>query len=63
MAMKILIVDDHESLRILLRDNLELEGFEVAAASSGVEALEMAGNFGPDIAIVDIGLPDIPGWD
>ncbi|MBI4375937.1 MAG: response regulator [Elusimicrobia bacterium] len=60
---KILIVDDEEYLRILLRDNLELEDFEVVAASTGKEAIEMAWKTCPDLAIIDIGLPDMTGWE
>ena len=37
-------------------------GFEVATASSGAEALEQAADFAPDLVILDIGLPDMTGW-
>ncbi|OGS27590.1 MAG: hypothetical protein A3J70_06190 [Elusimicrobia bacterium RIFCSPHIGHO2_02_FULL_61_10] len=63
MKRKILIVDDEEYLRILLKDNLEIEGFEVIATATGKEALEVAWKVLPDLAIIDIGLPDINGWE
>lgn len=57
----ILIVDDDESVRDFLRSLLEMEGFPVSTASSGLEALEKIrrGNF--KAVILDILLPDING--
>jgi len=45
--MKILLVDDEESLRLTLAANLELEGFEVMEAGTGAEALEKLASAGP----------------
>lgn len=63
MKNKILIVDDEEYLRELLRTNLEVEDFEVVSASTGQEALDLAWKVLPDLAIVDVGLPDMNGWE
>ena len=60
---KVLIVEDQPNLRLLLKDNLELDGMEVVCASTGGEALELAWKSNPSVAVVDIGLPDIPGWE
>ena len=38
-------------------------GFEIASAASGAEALQTAAGFAPDLVILDIGLPDMTGWD
>jgi two-component system KDP operon response regulator KdpE len=38
-------------------------GFELATASSGAEALEVAASFEPDLVLLDIGLPDMLGWE
>ena len=38
-------------------------GFEIATASSGQEALDVASEFLPELVLLDIGLPDMTGWD
>ena len=58
---KILVVDDEEDLLNLLRRHLKDAGFEVETALSGAEAKSKAENFGPDLVILDVGLPDIDG--
>lgn len=62
-TQRALIVDDSDVLRRLIEMCLRPVGFEVAAASSGAEALEKASSFEPDLVILDIGLPDMTGWD
>jgi two-component system KDP operon response regulator KdpE len=42
---------------------LRPEGFELASASSGTEALDVAATFQPDLVLLDIGLPDMTGWE
>src|SRR4030095_9108835 len=46
-----------------LRDNLELEGYEVQTAADGEEGLSKAASFGPDLVILDITLPRKNGFD
>jgi CheY-like chemotaxis protein len=59
----ILIVEDNTDARDALRVLLELDGHAVEAAGEGQEALELARAKDPDIALVDIGLPGIDGYE
>ena len=58
-----LIVDDSEVLLRLIEMCLRPAGFEIATAGSGREALEAASSYEPDLVLLDIGLPDMTGWD
>ena len=62
-TQRALIVDDSEVLRRLIEMCLKPAGFEVAAAANGTEALEKASSFEPHLVILDIGLPDMTGWE
>ena len=62
-ARSILIVEDNADAREAMRMLLELDGHLVMAAAEGVEALELARSKDPDIALVDIGLPGIDGYE
>ena len=62
-TQRALIVDDSEVLRRLIEMCLRPSGFEIATAGSGSEALEVAATFEPDLVLLDIGLPDMTGWD
>lgn len=62
-TQRALIVDDSEVLRRLIEMCLRPAGFEIATAGSGSEALEVAATFDPDLVLLDIGLPDMTGWD
>jgi CheY-like chemotaxis protein len=42
---------------------LELEGHEVQTAADGIEALEVASNFAPEVVLLDIGLPLLDGYE
>src|SRR5215813_12971749 len=59
----ILIVEDNEDARDALRMLLELDGHIVEAAAEGAQALELARAKDPDVALVDIGLPGIDGYE
>jgi DNA-binding response OmpR family regulator len=61
MAGPILIVEDDPSIRQLLRDALEQEGFEVVSASDGEEAIALAERRRPLAVILDMGLPLVEG--
>jgi CheY-like chemotaxis protein len=58
---KILIVDDEESIRFLYKEELEEDGFEVALAINGKEALEKLPLFKPDLITLDIKMPVMDG--
>jgi CheY-like chemotaxis protein len=60
---KVLVIEDHESLREILQDILEVNGFETECAADGAEGTNKAKTLKPDIIILDIELPDASGMD
>ncbi|MDH4082725.1 MAG: sigma-54 dependent transcriptional regulator [Nitrospira sp.] len=63
MSASILIVDDEEAIRTSLRSILEDEGYEVAVAATGAEALKIYGTDPPDLMILDIWMPEMDGLE
>lgn len=63
MAKRILVVDDEQGIRNLVRDVLQDEGYEVAVASDGRQAVTEAAQHVPDLVILDVMMPDITGED
>ncbi len=61
-AREILIIEDHKDGREMLRYVLELWGYQVAVAADGEEGVQKALALRPDIALVDIGLPHLDGY-
>jgi DNA-binding response OmpR family regulator len=61
MPATILLVEDERKLRDLVRSYLERAGFMVLSTGSGAEALSLAESGSPDLLILDLGLPDVPG--
>src|SRR5260370_14881140 len=61
MAATVLVVEDERKLRHLVRSYLERAGFTVLSTGSGAEAITMASGSAPDLVILDLGLPDVPG--
>jgi two-component system response regulator EvgA len=60
----ILIIDDHAGFRVQARAILEADGFLVVGeADDGVSGLAAARTMRPDLVLLDIGLPDIEGFD
>jgi CheY-like chemotaxis protein len=59
---RILVVEDHFEIRTCMERLLRLWGFEVATATTGVEALQRADEFRPDVILLDIGLPELDGF-
>ncbi|MBC8505195.1 MAG: response regulator transcription factor [Anaerolineales bacterium] len=63
MNKTILVVDDKANVRTLLREYLTEEGFRVATAENGREALFVARHEKPDLIILDIMMPEMGGYD
>jgi DNA-binding response OmpR family regulator len=61
MATTVLIVEDEQKLRELVRSYLERAGFAVLSTGSGAEAISLANSAHPDLVVLDLGLPDVPG--
>ncbi|WP_437717861.1 sigma-54 dependent transcriptional regulator [Sorangium sp. So ce448] len=60
---RVLVVDDEENLRLVVRTFLKRDGYEVEAVSSGEEALAMVETFGPDVILTDVRMPRMGGLD
>jgi type II secretory ATPase GspE/PulE/Tfp pilus assembly ATPase PilB-like protein/ActR/RegA family two-component response regulator len=58
----VLLVEDEEQLRRVMKDLLEREGYRVAEARDGVQALDQVDRFAPDVIILDLNLPGIDGY-
>ena len=58
---RVLVVDDTENVRELIRVNLELEGFEVHVACDGQEALDVVADVAPDLITMDVMMPGLDG--
>lgn len=61
-ALKVLVVDDNETAADSLSQLLMLRGYEVAVAYNGAQGFEKALEFRPHVAILDIGMPDMNGY-
>ena len=57
----VLLVEDERKLRELVRSYLERAGYMVLSTGSGAEAISLAGSAAPDLVVLDLGLPDVPG--
>ncbi len=58
---KILLVDDESDIIDLIKYNLEKEGYLVATASNGIECLQVANSFLPDLILLDVMMPEMDG--
>lgn len=63
MSKTILVIDDAESLRMLVRSYLVQEGFRVVTAANGREGLFVARQERPDLIILDLMMPELGGFD
>jgi DNA-binding response OmpR family regulator len=61
MAPTVLLIEDERKLRELVRSYLERAGFTVLSTGSGAEAITVTASAAPDLVILDLGLPDVPG--
>jgi two-component system response regulator AtoC len=60
---RVLVVDDEENLRLVLRTLLKRQGYEVETAESGEQALALVDTFGPDVILTDVRMPKMGGLD
>jgi two-component system KDP operon response regulator KdpE len=62
-ATTVLVVEDDANIVDLLRSNLAARGFHVVVSRNGLDALDQFEREGPDLALVDIGLPGLDGFE
>ncbi|HET9144483.1 MAG TPA: response regulator [Sphingomicrobium sp.] len=63
MKKRVLVVEDHEDNRQILRDLLGSAGFEIIEAENGEEAVALAETSRPDVILMDIQLPVLDGYE
>lgn len=61
--LRILVVDDEPPIRRFLRTSLSAQGYQVLEAEAGQHALDMLGRNHVDVLVLDLGLPDIDGFE
>jgi CheY-like chemotaxis protein len=61
--LKVLVIEDHTDTATLLQKVAELAGHTVRVCRTGFQAMKLAPSFRPDIILLDIGLPDMNGWN
>lgn len=62
-AIRVLVVDDEESLAELISMALRYEGWDIATAADGMTAITAAREFTPDVVVLDVMLPDMSGLE
>jgi CheY-like chemotaxis protein len=62
-AFRVLVVDDSDAIRELIAVNLELEGYDVRSAGDGEQALEVVGQWRPDVITLDVVMPRLGGFE
>lgn len=60
---RVLVVDDEENLRVVLKTLLKRHGYEVETAANGEEGLSLVDSFGPDFVLTDVRMPKMQGLD
>lgn len=60
--MRVLVVDDDEKIRKIVSAYLKSGGYDVEVAKDGIEALDVAKKYKPDVMLLDIMLPRVDGW-
>lgn len=60
--LRVLVVDDHDDAREILGRLLSHHGYDIRTAGDAVSALAIAAEFHPEVAVLDIGLPEIDGY-
>lgn len=57
------MIDDEAPIRLLCRINLEAVGWEVEEAPDGIQGLELAQRWRPDVILLDVMMPGLDGWE
>ncbi|HEY6379587.1 MAG TPA: response regulator, partial [Candidatus Dormibacteraeota bacterium] len=60
---KLLVVDDEPSVRKLIKRFFESRGFEVAVAENGIQGWQMTRDYGPDVVLSDVSMPEMDGYE
>lgn len=60
---RILYIEDTENNRILVTRQLERKGYQVLTAEDAISGLALAARERPDLILMDMGLPDVDGWE
>jgi DNA-binding response OmpR family regulator len=63
MGKKVLIADDEPNIVASLEFLMRQKGYEVRVAGTGAEALAAVGEFGPDLVLLDVMMPQMSGYD
>lgn len=63
MANKILMIDDEQVSRALIKFGLAQENFDILTASDGIKGMEMVKRYHPDIIILDVQMPNMNGYE
>jgi two-component system, cell cycle response regulator DivK len=59
----VLVVDDYDDAREMYAESLLVNGFRVAEAADGAQAVALAKTLAPDVILMDLSLPGIDGWE
>jgi two-component system CheB/CheR fusion protein len=59
----VMVVEDNDAIRQALADLLEDEGYQVRGVHHGTEVLDAVFNFAPDVVLLDIGMPQMSGYE
>ena len=62
-GVRVLVVEDQPAARVAMAELLMAEGFDVAVANDGGEALDVAKAFDAHLVLMDFGLPSVNGWE
>jgi DNA-binding response OmpR family regulator len=63
MSDVVLVADDDDDILLLVTTRLKRDGFEIVSARNGVEALALAQEHKPRVAVLDVGMPGLDGID
>ena len=63
MSKKLLLADDEEDIKTVLKMYLESKGYEVCTAYDGLDALEQAKSEKPDVVLLDVMMPVVDGFE